>query len=61
VIGFDQREGGTMVDKEWVIKTNIPGIEFGVYAETEDDALDTANVVLTECEIKSVTYVGEME
>lgn len=50
-----------MIDKEWIIKTNIPTIEFGVYAETEDDALDTANVVLTECKIKSVTYVREME
>ena len=50
-----------MVDKEWVIKTNIPGIEFGVLAETEDDALDTANVVLTECVIKSVTCIGEMQ
>jgi hypothetical protein len=61
VIGFDQREGGTMVDKEWVIKTNIPDIEFGVYAETKDDALDIAEVVLTECVIKSVTYVGDVE
>lgn len=50
-----------MVDKEWMIKTNIPDIEFGVYAETKDDALDIAEVVLTECVIKSVTYVGDVE
>lgn len=48
-------------DHEWIITTNIPTITFGVIAETHDDAVDVADVVLTEVKIKSVTRVEEGE
>lgn len=48
-------------DHEWIITTNIPEITFGVMAPTHDDAVDVADVVLTEVKIKTVTRVEEGE
>ena len=46
-------------DHEWIITTNIPEITFGVMAPTHDDAIDLADVVLTDVKIKTVTRVEE--
>lgn len=47
-------------DHEWIITTNIPEITFGVIAETHDDAIDVADVVLTDIKIKTATRVEEV-
>lgn len=43
--------------KTYKVKTNLSMITFEVFGDTEDDALDTANVVLDNLVIREVEEV----